>query len=135
MWIIGYIRNIGHATALAAELWVIRDGLQTTINLHFNSIIVETDCYEAYQLLSTAANLHHPHSTLIMDCKGLLNMIPQVRLRHIFRESNMATDTMAKKGAHAPDFVILYNCPTDVELLRFAEALNSCPTIFNIFLI
>ncbi|GLT61795.1 hypothetical protein SLA2020_344770 [Shorea laevis] len=72
MWIIGYTRNVGHTTALAAELWAIRDGLQTAINLHFNSIIVETDCYVAYQLLSAAANLHHPHSTLIMDYVELL---------------------------------------------------------------
>ncbi|GLT27441.1 hypothetical protein SLA2020_024380 [Shorea laevis] len=124
MWIIGYTCNIGHTTALAAELWAIRDDLQTAINLHFNSIIVETDCYVAYQLLSTAANLHHPHSTLIMDCRALLNVIPQVRLRHIFRESNMAADAIAKKGTHALAFVILYNCPADVELLYFADAIG-----------
>ncbi|GLT79398.1 hypothetical protein SLA2020_508890 [Shorea laevis] len=92
--------------------------------MHFNSIIVETDCYVAYQLISTADNRHHPHSTLIMDCKALMNMIPQVRLRHVLRQSNMAADMMAKKGAHAPDFVVLYDCPVDVDLLCLADVVG-----------
>ncbi|GLT29719.1 hypothetical protein SLA2020_045650 [Shorea laevis] len=123
-WLLRYTRNIGYTTALAAELWAIRDGLQIAINMHFNSIIVETDCYVAYQLISTTDNRHHPHSTLIMDCKALMNMIPQVRLRHVLRQSNMAADMMAKKGAHAPDFVVLYDCPVDVDLLCLADVVG-----------
>ncbi|GLT48565.1 hypothetical protein SLA2020_221830 [Shorea laevis] len=107
MWILGYTWNIGYTTALVTELWAIGDGLQTATNLHFNSIIVETDYYVAFHLLSTATNLHHPHSTLIMDCRALLNMIPQVRLRRVFRESNMAADTLIPWQRRAPMLLIL----------------------------
>ncbi|GLT58388.1 hypothetical protein SLA2020_312840 [Shorea laevis] len=52
-------------------------------------------------------------------------MIPQVRMRHVFGESNMTADTMAKKGAQPPPtFVILYNCPVEVELLCLADAVG-----------
>ncbi|GLU03917.1 hypothetical protein SLE2022_210880 [Rubroshorea leprosula] len=124
-WVRGYTRNIGFTTALAVELWAIRDGLQMAFNLQFNYIIIETNCYAAFQLISTASNPHHPHSTLILDCRALLSMIPHVHLRHVFRESNMVPDAIAKKGAQSAfDFVILYNCPADVELLCLADVVG-----------
>ncbi|GLT96253.1 hypothetical protein SLE2022_138940 [Rubroshorea leprosula] len=124
-WVLGFTRNIGFTTALAAKLWAIKDGLQLAFNLHFNHIIIETDCYVAFQLISTTPNPHHPLGTLILDCRALLNKIPHARLRHVFRESNMVADTMAKRGAQSSsNFTILYNCPTDVELLCLADVVG-----------
>ncbi|GKV08738.1 hypothetical protein SLEP1_g20331 [Rubroshorea leprosula] len=40
----------------------------------------------------------------------------------------MAADTTAKKGTHAPAFVVLYNCPMDVELLCLADAVEGLPS-------
>ncbi|GLT93712.1 hypothetical protein SLE2022_114900 [Rubroshorea leprosula] len=60
-----------------------------------------------------------------MDCRVLLNMIYHVCLSHVSRESNMIADTMVKKDAQSPsDFVILYNCSADVELLCTASAIG-----------
>ncbi|GLU17060.1 hypothetical protein SLE2022_334570 [Rubroshorea leprosula] len=107
-WVLGFTRNIGFTTALATELWAIRDGLQLAFNLHFNHIIIETDYYVAFQLIFTAPNPHHPHGILILDCRALLNKIPHARLRHVFRESNMVANTMAKRGVQpSSNFAIL----------------------------
>ncbi|GLT33353.1 hypothetical protein SLA2020_079510 [Shorea laevis] len=62
-----------------------------------------------------------------MDCRDLLHSIPQVQLKHVMRESNMAADAVAKKGAMAPHgFHILDNCPLDVDLLCMADRVGVC---------
>ncbi|GLT26032.1 hypothetical protein SLA2020_011230 [Shorea laevis] len=117
-WVVGFIRNIGHTIAIAVELYAIRDGLNIAVNHHFPSVIVETNCQVAYLLLTSAPNVFHPYSTLIMDCKALLNMIPQVQVKNILREANMVADALAKKGVSTPHgFNILYICPPEVDLL------------------
>lgn len=40
---IGYSRNIGAATSLAAELWGLRDGLQLADRLRLPNLEIETD--------------------------------------------------------------------------------------------
>ncbi|GKV53527.1 hypothetical protein SLEP1_g60048 [Rubroshorea leprosula] len=72
--------------------------------------------------LSDDPNPFHPHSTLLMDCRDILRTIPQVQLKHVMRESNMAADAIAKKEALAPHgFYILFDCPPDVNLLCMAD--------------
>ncbi|GLT58480.1 hypothetical protein SLA2020_313690 [Shorea laevis] len=51
-----------------------------------------------------------------MDCRALFNMIPQVHLRHAFKESNMAADTMAKKGIR---LLLLLSCIIVMWMLNF----------------
>ncbi|GKV35598.1 hypothetical protein SLEP1_g43845 [Rubroshorea leprosula] len=63
--IIGFMRNGGHTTALAAELYAIRDGLNIAVSHHFHNVIAETDCQIAYLLFSGAPNMFHPCSTLL----------------------------------------------------------------------
>ncbi|GLT58567.1 hypothetical protein SLA2020_314490 [Shorea laevis] len=126
-WVVGFLRNIGHTTALAAELWAIKDGLSIAKSLQLQNVILETDCRVAYILLSDNLNPFHPHSTLLMDCRDLLRTIPQVQMKHVMRESNMAADAIAKKGALAPHgFHFLFDCPPDVELLCIADRVGVC---------
>ncbi|GKV52595.1 hypothetical protein SLEP1_g59171 [Rubroshorea leprosula] len=49
--------------------------------------------------------------------RDLLRTIPQVQLKHVMRESNMAADANAKKEALAPHgFYILFDCPCEFVL-------------------
>ncbi|GLT44118.1 hypothetical protein SLA2020_180330 [Shorea laevis] len=62
-----------------------------------------------------------------MDCKALLRTIPQVQLKHVMRESNMAVDAIGEKGALAPHgFHVLSDCPPDVDLLCMADRVGAC---------
>ncbi|GKU87915.1 hypothetical protein SLEP1_g2242 [Rubroshorea leprosula] len=38
-WLLGFMRNVGYSTALAAELWAIRDGLKLAVDRGFTKII------------------------------------------------------------------------------------------------
>ncbi|GKV43678.1 hypothetical protein SLEP1_g50939 [Rubroshorea leprosula] len=126
-WVVGFMRNIGHTTSLAAELWVIRDGLSMANYLQIQNSIVEIDCQVAHALLSGTFNPHHPHSTLILDCRELLCTLPWVQLKHVMRKSNMVADALAKKGARSSyGLHILYDCPPNVDLLYTADIVGVC---------
>ncbi|GLT93612.1 hypothetical protein SLE2022_113960 [Rubroshorea leprosula] len=127
-WIMGFIRNIGDTTVLAAELWAIRDGLSIAVNLQLQKVIIESDCQIAIKLLTDGVNNFHPHSNLIMDCKVLLSNIHQARIQHSPRQCNMAADALAKKGVGSsfPSFDLLYDCPPDVGLFCLADIVGVC---------
>ncbi|GLT45320.1 hypothetical protein SLA2020_191580 [Shorea laevis] len=126
-WVVGFMRNIGHTTSLAAELWAIRDGLSMANYLQIQNLIVETDCQVAHALLSGTSNPYHPHSTLILDCRDLLCTLPRVQLKHVMRGSNMVADALAKKGARSSyGLHILYECPPNVDLLCTADIVGVC---------
>ncbi|GKV08919.1 hypothetical protein SLEP1_g20489 [Rubroshorea leprosula] len=77
-WMLGYARNIGHTSCLAAELWAIRDGLQLAVDKGFNRLCIETDSLTALNLISKDCGNHHPLTALILDCRELLSRIPEV---------------------------------------------------------
>ncbi|GLT29297.1 hypothetical protein SLA2020_041720 [Shorea laevis] len=98
-----------------------------SVQRHIQNIIIETDCKVAFLLIAGEPNLHHLHSNLLRDCRGLLNMIPQAQLKHVMRESNMAANVVAKIGAQSLlDFAILDECPLEVDLLCLVDQVGVC---------
>ncbi|GLT86161.1 hypothetical protein SLE2022_043200 [Rubroshorea leprosula] len=120
----GFVKNIGDTTTLAAELWAIRDDLAIVVNLQLRHVIIEFDCQIAIKLLSDDVSKFHPYSNLIMDCRALLSNIHQVWLKHNLRQRNMAAGALAKKDvvSSPSSFDLLYNCPADVGLFCLAVA-------------
>ncbi|GKV17453.1 hypothetical protein SLEP1_g27964 [Rubroshorea leprosula] len=121
-WVISFTSNIGLTTALVVELYAIRDGLNIVVSHHFHSVIVEIDCQVAYLLLTITVNKLHPCSTLILNCRALLHIIPQVQVKDVLREANIAADALAKKRVFAPHGLRILNVfPPTVHLLCIAN--------------
>ncbi|GLU15130.1 hypothetical protein SLE2022_316500 [Rubroshorea leprosula] len=122
-WVLGYARNIGFSSPLAAELWAIRDGLVLAIQRGFHNLIVESDSKVAVLLLTKGCVSTHPHSTLILDCRMLMQKIHQIHLVNIVRERNMCADQLAKMGMSlSSSFCIFEFCPPAVAGLCLADA-------------
>ncbi|GKV02365.1 hypothetical protein SLEP1_g14812 [Rubroshorea leprosula] len=122
-WVLGYARNIGFSSPLAAELWAIRDGLVLAIQRGFHNLIVESDSKVAVLLLTKGCVSTHPHSTLILDCRMLMQKIHQIHLVNIVRERNMCADQLAKMGMPlSSSFCIFEFCPPAVAGLCLADA-------------
>ncbi|GKV40954.1 hypothetical protein SLEP1_g48538 [Rubroshorea leprosula] len=108
-WIIGFSRNIGWTTSIAAELWAIRDGLEVAISKGFSKIIVETDSKIATILIESADISLHSLGILISDCRSLLGCFADAQISHIYREANTAADFMAKLGTSSATNFVLYD--------------------------
>ena len=97
-WISGFTRNIGVTSSVEAELWALRDGLSLCIFLHIMALEIEVDAKVILEWMTSEHSNNLNHSPLIMDCKALINQVPQVRMMHCFREANKCADTLARKG-------------------------------------
>ena len=86
-WVLGFARAIGFTSSIAAKLWAIRDGLTQCCNVSLEAVEVEIDASATVSLVSQATHTNDELSSLIDDCRNLMKNIPQVRLKHCFREA------------------------------------------------
>jgi len=95
-WFSGYSVFLGSGNILKAELWSILHGLQLAKDLNITHIVVETDSSLAVQLLTDPNTLSHHHLfSLIHNCRCFLQHFEEASIRHIFREANQPTDSLA----------------------------------------
>ncbi|GKV27995.1 hypothetical protein SLEP1_g37098 [Rubroshorea leprosula] len=99
-WILGFSRNIGHTTSIAAKLWAIRDGLKLVVSRGYNRLILETDSRIALTLLHAENCNFHSLAVLISDCRVLLRQLPDVQTTHIYREANSIDCRLLSQNGH-----------------------------------
>ena len=130
-WVKGFARAIGSTTSVAAELWALRDGIRLCITLKLPAVEIELDSKLVVDLMKK--ELDHPNGIdiLVADCRKFLKDIPQVRIRHCYREANKCVDALARRGALlSRDFINFLTPPSDVTLLL---SLDSARMMYNRF--
>ena len=93
------------------------------VNLNLLAVEIKFDAIVMLGLVSShySSNLHH--ASLIMDCKPLINQIPQVRMKHCYRKANKYTDALARMGASSNQEFLLFDCPSvDLFMLLFYDS-------------
>ena len=79
----------------------------------------------AISLVSHTTNTNGELFSFIDDCKNLMKNIPQVRLKHYYREANHCADTLAKFGANMEDdFVVFESPPSLIVSLLHSDKLG-----------
>ena len=91
-WVKGYSRSIGYTTSVIVEWWALRDGLTLAIQLGCQQLEVELDAKVIVELLKSNSASNRGYSPLLQDCRILLDQLQQVRVLHMFRESNKCAD-------------------------------------------
>lgn len=107
-WIKGFSRSIGKAASMVAEFWAIRDGLILASQLDIQQFKIELDAKVIVDLVNSSNPSNAIYSSLLVDCKLLLNRLPRARVKHVFWEANYYVDALAKHG-----------CTLDVEFFVF----------------
>ena len=90
-WVRGFSRSVGHATSVIAEFWALRDGLKLAAQLGIGCLEVELDAKIIVEMLNNAEspnNTNLKFSSLLSDCRFLIENATQVRVTHIYREMN-----------------------------------------------
>ena len=96
-WISGFSLHVGLATNNMVELAVVRQGLAMTRTMGFKYNHLELDSKVVLTWL-TNPNTSYPTNMmpLICDCRNLLEQVWEVRVRHIYGETNECADALAK---------------------------------------
>jgi ribonuclease HI len=120
-WLGGFSRSIGFTTSVQAELRALKDGLLLAIDLEILNLEIEMDSLVAVDLINSSNTSNAFLSTIVTDCRCLLERFDHWSLKHVFREANGCADLLAKSGcAQQHDLLYFPNAPAHVlEALAF----------------
>ena len=113
-WISGFARSIGFTTSFAAEFWALRDGLKLCLSLGINALEVEVDASSVVSLLANAAETNSEIASLVDDCRDMLKIFPQARIKHCYREGNKCADRLARIGTEMEEDFVIFEAPPSV---------------------
>lgn len=83
-WIAGFSRKIGITSSLMAELWAIRNGLMLCVDRNLVMVEIELDAKSIVDMLENSQYTNISISSLLEDCRKLINEIPRVRIKHCY---------------------------------------------------
>ena len=95
----GFSKAIGIATSVEAELWALRDGLKICSSLNLLAVEIELDAKVVMDWVSENTTKNIAHFALISDCRQLMGQIPNLKVKHCYREANQCANRLAKMGA------------------------------------
>ena len=118
-WVGGFSLAIGVTTSVQAELRALKDGLNLAIDLEI--LHLEIKMNSLVVLVKSISTPNAFMSTIVTNCKSLIERFEICSLKHIFREANACADLLAKASCdQTPDFISFPNAPTYVlEVLAF----------------
>ena len=107
-WVCGYARSVGYTTSVAAELWVLRGGINMCIDLRLATVEIELDTKLVVDLLQKDAGSLTGNDVILADCKECLKRILRVKIQHCFRKANKCANALPRIGTLlSQDFIVL----------------------------
>ena len=89
------------------------------ISLNHLAIKIELDAKVVLGQVTKEFNSNLHHVSFIMDCRTLINEIPQVRMELYFHEANKCANALARDSSHY--FMLFDSLPMDLCMLLFYD--------------
>ncbi|CAN1280519.1 Putative ribonuclease H protein At1g65750, partial [Linum perenne] len=102
-----FSENLGICSITRVELRGVVPGLQLAWDRGFRKVQLQTDSQCAVLLLQSDDHADHIHATTIQRAQELLRRDWEVRITHVFRESNHVADHLANRGHSCP---VVFHC-------------------------
>ncbi|KAK9272443.1 hypothetical protein L1049_002816 [Liquidambar formosana] len=87
------------------EIWALWDGLELALKCNITKLIVDMDATVAIALILKEVTPTHPLSSVILDCRCLMDPFLEIQMRHMYREANQCADILVRQGVFSG-----YNC-------------------------
>jgi len=102
-WVVGSARYLGHTSNHVVECWALKDGLTLAVQHGISKLEIELDSISAIAAFSSILNdncIDIRLQPILNDCRSLFKEIQHKQLKHVFRETNLYADILAKHGSH-----------------------------------
>ncbi|CAN1747316.1 Putative ribonuclease H protein At1g65750 [Linum perenne] len=110
--LVAFTMNLGVCTITRAEIRGAIAGLELAWDYGFRRVELQLDSKVAISLLSSPDIPQHQQAAEVLHFQNLCKRSWEVRVRHIFREANKATDFLASHG---------YNFPFGIHLFPLSD--------------
>ena len=114
-WVRGFSRWIGVTNNFVAELWGLREGLMLCRSLNLSSLVIELDTKSIVNVLNNLSYANNFISRILDDCRLLISHMPQIRIKHCFRQANHCADRLARISfSQTSEFSLFDSSPMDM---------------------
>jgi len=83
---------------------------------------VELDAKVIVDLIKSRNSSNTAYSSLLFDCRLLLELIPHTKVKHVFREANKCVNALVRKGCHAHEEFVIFDGPPSVDVFDIVYA-------------
>ena len=114
-WVASFSKRIGITSSFATEMWGLCEGLKLCCNLNIRSLEVEMDAKAIVDVLQNTGYVNNVISPILDDCRHLISLFQNVRIKHCFRQANQCADGLARMSFSLnADFLIFDSPPMDI---------------------
>ena len=121
-WIKGYSYNIGSCNVLAAEMWGAIKGLKIAWSEGHRKVLLGIDSALAVKWINERLQPTSLMANLFARCFHLMGRNWEVRVVHIYREQNCATDFLASVAIQHGKGLVIYDAPPlNIQFIIFED--------------
>ena len=102
--------SFGRTSIIMAEGGALRNGIQAAFIGGYRNLEIEGDNMLIIQAIQGQVQVPWQVRNIVLEIKGILAQCAQVKIRHIYREANMAADWLSKYGHSVPINLLLSEC-------------------------
>ena len=96
-------------------MWGLCEGLKLCCNLNIRSLEVELDAKSIVDVLQNIGYVNNVISPILDDCRHLISLFQNVRIKHCLRQANQCADGLARMSFSLnADFLIFDSPPVDI---------------------
>ena len=128
-------RGLANATNFIVELYALRDGLNLVKDKDLLPIIIEANSISTINALKNCDNFASISvSSLVKDCRKLLQILGIPHIRRIYRETNIVADYFAESVAHSSNALSIVDTPPQGAciLMQYDLMDQTMPRLVNI---
>ncbi|CAL5186876.1 unnamed protein product [Lathyrus oleraceus] len=112
-WLRGFFKSVGMSSVYIVELWDVLEGLKLAMAMDFWNIIVEVDSQQVIKDITMGDLSSNMGRHLITSIITLMHQDREIKIHHIYKESNMCADALAREGRlQSNSTCILEECPS-----------------------
>ena len=115
-WLLGFSRKIGITTSFVAKLWVVREGLSLCLHRNLPAVVLELDVKSIFDVLTNPNQSNNIISAILDDYRQMMVQVPQLRVRHCYREAKRCADKLARMGVQQlVNFCLCEDSPQELQ--------------------
>lgn len=110
-WLCGFSKFVGDSSAYIAELWGVYEGLQLAKQKGFSHVELQVDSKIVADGLNSGSIGSSSGWSLIRRIRSLISEDWNIKIVHIYRESNKGVDFLANIGCNLDSIQVVYVHP------------------------
>ncbi|KAK2399946.1 Polynucleotidyl transferase, ribonuclease H superfamily protein [Trifolium repens] len=124
-WLGGFAKHIGSCSDFTAELWGVVEGLCLAQRLAFSKVELCIDSQAVVQVIESGRTRGTTEYALLKKIRGLLALEWEVKISHVYRESNRCADALVNIGCSLNHNILFYfDCPVEIRDIMSAAVLG-----------